>query len=85
VLLHDAQFKVIYLFTYSSNAQVLTEKHGQACDATQIPWIKICSIPTTGFPTGRNVDEFLHSETFHVLYLTLRPNTLPYGMSQDNA
>jgi len=37
------------------------------------------------FPTGRNVDEFLHSETFNVLYLTLRPNTLPYGMSQDNA
>lgn len=36
-------------------------------------------------PTGRNVDEFLHSETFHVLYLTLRPNTLAYGMSQDNA
>jgi hypothetical protein len=75
----------IYSFIYSPNVQVFIQNPGQACDATQISWIKIYSIPTTGFPTGRNVDQLLHSETFHVLYLTLRPNQLPYGTCQDKA
>jgi hypothetical protein len=73
------------LFIYLSKMQVFIQNLGQACDTNQIPWIKICSIPTIYFQTGKHIDQFLHSKTFHNLFLTLRPNTMPYGMSQDNA
>ena len=68
VLLHDkTEFKIFWFKTLLKLAMPL--KYAGPGSAAFLPWAT---------SIGRCVDQFLHFEIFHVLYLTLKPTILPY-------